>query len=75
MRLIYLFPGFVLIALAVFYPSLRGEFIMDDWGYITLSPHITDTLSPLHFWISFDSGPTTGLCRILFIGFFTACSA
>jgi tetratricopeptide (TPR) repeat protein len=57
MRIKFALPAFLLIAFVVFFPSLNGEFIMDDWGYITQNPHITDSLSPLHFWLSFKSGP------------------
>jgi tetratricopeptide (TPR) repeat protein len=57
MRIRFAFPAFLLISFAVFFPALRGAFIMDDWGYITQNPQITDTRSPLHFWVSFRTGP------------------
>lgn len=34
----------------VYFPSLRGEFIMDDWGYITQNPQLTQAPSPWFFW-------------------------
>lgn len=42
------------LAFALFAPSLGGEFIMDDWGYITHNPWITTTVTPFHFWTTFD---------------------
>src|SRR5262245_2154884 len=57
MRIGFAISGFLFLVLAIYFPALRGEFIMDDWGYITQNPFITDTLSPFHFWFSFNSGP------------------
>lgn len=39
----------------VYWPSMTGEFIMDDRGYITQNPLITQTDSPGIFWTSFES--------------------
>ncbi|MCX6109151.1 MAG: tetratricopeptide repeat protein [Proteobacteria bacterium] len=46
------FAVFFLLALAVFAPAWRGEFIMDDWGYISDNRWLTSALSPLRFWTS-----------------------
>ncbi len=43
------------MALAVYWPALRGEFIMDDWGYITQNAFVVDAPSPLKYWISFET--------------------
>jgi tetratricopeptide (TPR) repeat protein len=42
------------IALAIYSPVLRGELILDDWGYITQNPWITETSSPWLFWTRLD---------------------
>jgi hypothetical protein len=41
-------------ALALYAPALRGELILDDWGYITENPWITTTASPWLFWTRLD---------------------
>ena len=46
------FAVFFLLALAVFAPAWRGEFIMDDWGYISDNRWLTSAPSPLRFWTS-----------------------
>ena len=46
--------AYFLIALAVYSPALRGELILDDWGYITENPWITTTASPWLFWTRLD---------------------
>jgi len=55
-RTTWYYPLFLLLAAVVFYPSIHGEFIMDDWGYITTNAHITATSTPFHFW-TFTPGP------------------
>lgn len=46
---------FFLLGLLVYFPALRGEFIMDDWGYITQNPLVRDSSSPWIFWSTFQS--------------------
>lgn len=46
--------AYLVIALAVYSPALRGELILDDWGYITSNPWITTTPSPWLFWTRLD---------------------
>ncbi len=57
MRLRYYFLIFIGLAAAIFWPSLRGEFIMDDWGYITTNAVIVDGTTPFPFWYSFSVSP------------------
>lgn len=52
MRLRYLLPLFWVIALAIFLPALRGEFIMDDWAYITKNPAVVGAVLPFKYWFS-----------------------
>jgi|GEM_PF-4401636 len=45
---------YLVTALALYAPALRGELILDDWGYITQNPWITTTASPWLFWTRLD---------------------
>lgn len=38
------------ICLLIYAPAMHGEFIMDDWGYISENPWVTEATSPLRFW-------------------------
>ena len=48
------FLAFAALSFVLYMPSLRGEFIMDDWGYITQSTWVTESPSPLHYWTTFE---------------------
>lgn len=37
----------------LYYPALHGEFIMDDWGYITANSWVTEASAPWRFWTTF----------------------
>lgn len=50
MRWQLFFVFFIGVTLALFWPAWRGEFIMDDWGYIVRNPYVTGTSSPWIFW-------------------------
>ncbi|NJM10274.1 MAG: tetratricopeptide repeat protein, partial [Bdellovibrionaceae bacterium] len=41
------------VSLILFGPSLNGEFIMDDWGYITQNAWVTQSPTPFGFWTTF----------------------
>src|SRR5947209_4551125 len=43
-----------LLTLLIYGHGLHGELIMDDWGYITQNPWITQASTPLAFWTRFD---------------------
>lgn len=43
------------LSLAIYWPALHGEFIMDDWGYITQNAAVVNAPSPLKYWITFDT--------------------
>jgi protein O-mannosyl-transferase len=49
-----LFCLFGALSLALYFPALRGEFIMDDWGYITQNLWVTGAASPWQFWTTFQ---------------------
>jgi len=46
--------AFFIVALIVFFPSLHGEWIMDDWGYISQNPWITTSSTPWPFWSTLE---------------------
>ena len=45
---------YLAIALVAYGPALRGELILDDWGYITRNPWVTTSTSPWIFWNRLD---------------------
>jgi len=45
---------YLAIALVAYGPALRGELILDDWGYITRNPWVTTSASPWVFWSRLD---------------------
>jgi tetratricopeptide (TPR) repeat protein len=49
-----IFLSFAALSFLLYLPSLRGEFIMDDWGYITQSTWVTESPSPLPYWTTFE---------------------
>jgi protein O-mannosyl-transferase len=49
-----LFLIFAALSFLLYLPALRGEFIMDDWGYITQSSWVTESPSPAHYWTTFE---------------------
>lgn len=55
MKLIYVYAACLALSFLVFSPSLNGEFIMDDWGYITQNATVTNAESPLKFWTTFET--------------------
>lgn len=55
MRAIGLYLLCLGLTLAVYWPSLNGEFIMDDWGYITQNSAVVDAPSPFEYWTSFKT--------------------
>ncbi len=55
MRHLYVYAACLALSFLVYWPSLRGEFIMDDWGYITQNATVVQAESPLRFWTTFET--------------------
>jgi len=50
---VFLYVIFFALCVLLFFPSLNGEFIMDDWGYITENPWVTAASGPWAYWTTF----------------------
>jgi tetratricopeptide (TPR) repeat protein len=67
---VLLFFAFAALSLALFYPALQGEFIMDDWGYITQNGWVTGASSPWRFWTTFNQSDYWPLTYTFYWAFF-----